>query len=288
MTTSLLWFSVVLMIAAILLRKDNKIAEMICGAGWLIFGFYWVTLIPYYYAKADYTNILLTIILFLFCLLLANFAARTFKNKTRRENPKHEDSVLLNSRMKLLFDLTKLIAVVCIIYMPFSLFSPLNHFIIETVAVQTVDILNFLGYSAELTDYNTIAYNGIKVVVVLACTAIESIAFFTGLILAVPGSSKSKGIAFLLTVPVIYVLNLVRNIFIVVAYGDLWFGANSFEIAHHYIGKAGSGIALIIFAYVTMKLLPGLIDDVLGLWDLFVDEIRHILRMKPKVRDGSK
>lgn len=283
MTTSLLWFSVVMMVAALLLKKDNKLAEMICGAGWLLFGFYWITLIPYYYAKADYTNIILTILLFSLCLVIAHFAARAFKNIARRENPKGEEAVLLDKRMKLLFNLTKLITVVCIIYMPFSLFTPLNHFIIGTVTNQTVEILNYLGYNASTIAFDTISYNGIAVSVILACTAIESIAFFTGLILAVPGQDANrKGLAFLLTVPIIYVLNLLRNMFIVVAYGDLWFGPNSFEIAHHYIGKAGSGIVLIILAYITMKLLPGLIDTVLDLWDLFIDEIRHIFRMKPK------
>ncbi|MDR2944426.1 MAG: archaeosortase A [Methanosarcinales archaeon] len=285
MTTSLLWFSVALMAAAILLRKDNKIAEIISGAGWLIFGFYWVTLIPHYYAKADYVNIALAVSLFLFCLVLANFTARAFKNETRRKYPKHADSVLLDNRIDVFFSLTKMIAVVCIVYMPFYLFPPLNHLIIETVAAQTVDLLNFFGYGAVSADFDTIAYKGIYVSVVLACTAIESIAFFTGVILAIPGSSKSKGTAFLLTVPVIYLLNLARNAFIVAAYGGMWFGADSFEIAHHYIGKAGSGFALIIFSYATMKLLPDLIDVVLRLWELVVDEIRFILKMKPKSKD---
>ncbi|MDV0445045.1 hypothetical protein MmiAt1_06000 [Methanimicrococcus sp. At1] len=285
MTTSLLWFSVALMVASLLLKKDNKIAEIICGAAWLIFGFYWITLIPYYSAKADYTNIILTLLLFAFCLLIALYVARVFKNQTRRNSPKDPDSVLMDTRVQLLFDLTKLIAVVCIIYMPFSLFTPLNHLIIESVAVQTVEILNFLGFNAELAAYNTISYNGVTVMVILACTAIESIAFFTGLILAVPEKDpRRKAAAFLLTVPVIYALNLFRNVFIVAAYGDMWFGANSFEIAHHYIGKAGSGVVLIILAYITMKLLPNLIDTVLGLWDLFVDEIRYILKIKPKTK----
>lgn len=288
MTTSLLWFSVALMVAALLLKKDNKLAEMICGAGWLIFGFYWLTLIPYYYAKADYTNIILTLMLFSFCGVLAHFIARAFKNQTRRNQPNHEEAVALSNKVNLMFDLTKLIAVVCIIYMPFSLFMPLNHLIIETVATQTVSILNFLGYDAVLVAYNTIAYNGIAVTVILACTAIESIAFFTGLILAVPEKNgKRKMLAFLLTVPVIYLANLFRNLFIVVAYGDLWLGPNSFDIAHHYIAKAGSGIALILLSYITMRLLPNLIDTVLGLWDLVVDEIRYIFKLGQKTEKSN-
>jgi len=283
MTSSLLWFSVVLMVAAILLKKDNKISEMICGAGWLIFGFYWMTLIPSFYAKGDYTNIILTLLLFAFCLLIASFAARAFKNEARRNRGTSAEAVAWNAKVNLVFDLTKMVAVVCLIYMPFSLIEPLNLFIINSVTQQTVSALNGLGYAAEQISYNTIAYNGISVSVILACTAIESIAFFTGLILAVSHvSPKRRTTAFLVTVPCIYLLNLFRNMFIVVAYGDLWFGANSFEIAHHYIGKAGSGVVLIVLAYLMMKLLPGLMDTVLDLWDLAVDEIRAVFKIQPK------
>ena len=282
MSSSIMWFSIVVMIACLLLRKDNKIAEIMCGAAWLLFGLYWITLIPHYYSIPDYVNISLIIALFLFCLLLSLFAARAFKSKIRRENPSHPESQKLNKKMDVFFNLTMLVVVVCLVYMPFKLFEPLNHMLIGSVAYQTVYSLNILGYSAVQSAYDQIAYNGIFVNVILACTAIESIALFAGLVLAVKSSSKRKMTVFLITVPTIYILNLLRNMFIVVSYGDMWFGPNSFEIGHNYLGKAGSGIVLVVLAYVALKLLPELMDMIIDLWDLSADEIKLIFNRQKK------
>lgn len=282
MSSSIMWFSVALMVACLLIRKDNKIAEILCGAAWLLFGLYWITLIPGFYEKGDYTNIILVVLLFLFCLLLSLFASRAFKDKTRRENPKHPDAETLDKKVAAFFDLTRLVAVICIVYMPFKLISFLNHMLIDSVASQTVFLLNTFGYDAVQIAYDQIAYNGISVSVILACTAIESLAFFTGLVLTARRSPpKRRTLAFLVTVPVIYLLNLARNVFVIVSYGDIWFGPNSFEIGHHYIAKAASGIALIVLAYAVLKLLPELMDLVLDLWTLVTDELRLILKIRP-------
>jgi len=77
-------------------------------------------------------------------------------------------------------------------------------------------------------------------------------------------------------------MNLARNIFIVAAYGDMWFGPNSFEIAHTYIAKAASGIALVVLAYVAMRLLPELMDMVVEIFEWGIDEVKRVLRIKPK------
>ncbi|MEZ5334908.1 MAG: hypothetical protein R2741_06585 [Methanolobus sp.] len=54
----------------------------------------------------------------------------------------------------------------------------------------------------------------------------------------------------------IHILNIIRDVFVIVAYGYQWFGPNSFEIAHHTIAKIGSGVALFVIAYVVMRILP--------------------------------
>jgi len=283
MSSGLLWFSIAIMAACLLFKKNLKIAELFCGAAWVLFGLYWLTLVPAFYEKGDYVNILLVCLLFLFCLLLAHFAARAFTDKTQRGGPHYPNAKESDKKVGAFFDLTKLVAIVCIIYMPFQLIVYLNHALIENVAVQTVYLLNVFGYDAVQTAFDQIAYNGTLVSVILACTAIESIAFFTGLVLTAHASGPGrKTLVFLATVPVIYVLNLIRNAFVVVSFGDLWFGASSFEIAHHYIAKAGSGIVLIVLAYATLKLLPELMDTGADLRDLVVDEVKRILNSEKK------
>jgi len=71
--------------------------------------------------------------------------------------------------------------------------------------------------------------------------------------------------AFLITVPVIYLLNLLRNGIVT------WLtytGTMEFEPAHNYVGKGGSLFALVFLAVATFSILPELHDNILGLFDL--------------------
>ncbi len=44
------------------------------------------------------------------------------------------------------------------------------------------------------------------------------------------------------------------------AYGDGWFGDDSFYVAHNVIAKAGSMVALLAVAYVVLTVLPELLN----------------------------
>jgi archaeosortase A len=100
-----------------------------------------------------------------------------------------------------------------------------------------------------------------------------------GLIGSVRAPLRRLATAFIVSVPVIYVLNLIRDIFVVVAYGDQWFGADSFIIAHNYIAKAGSGIALFAISYAVLRILPELLGMIDGLWVILSEELRSILHL---------
>ena len=94
----------------------------------------------------------------------------------------------------------------------------MNLWIITTVTDQTVWLGSILGITISRLDWNLIAVNGYKVEIILACTAIESIALFVGIITSVNAPFKKLASAFIISVPVIYGLNLVRNVFVVDAY----------------------------------------------------------------------
>lgn len=146
----------------------------------------------------------------------------------------------------------------------------MNEWIITTVTDQTVWLASVLGVMITRLDWNLIAVNGYKVEIVLACTAIESIALFIGIIASVNAPLKRLAAAFLVSVPVIYVLNLIRNVFVVDAYGMNWFGDpdTSFYIAHTIIAKAGSLLALFLIAYAVLKILPEILDMIDGILSL--------------------
>jgi archaeosortase A (PGF-CTERM-specific) len=116
-----------------------------------------------------------------------------------------------------------------------------------------------------------------------------------GIILGIRAERKRKFMAFMVSVPVIYILNLIRNTFVVGAFGYQWFGTGpmiinifgleiylhdsaSFYISHHIIAKVGSGIALFFIAYAVLRLLPEVLDLIDRLWFEIKEDINRILR----------
>ncbi len=153
----------------------------------------------------------------------------------------------------------------------------MNEWIISTVTDQTIWVASLLGVMITRLDWNLIAVNGFKVEIILACTAIESIALFIGIIASVKAPFKRLASAFLVSVPVIYGLNLIRNVFVVDAYGMTWFGDPdiSFYVAHTIIAKIGSLIALFIIAYAVLKILPEIMDMIDGIFNLVGGIFKH-------------
>jgi len=128
-----------------------------------------------------------------------------------------------------------------------------------------------LGYPFQAINHNIIELNDKMVEIILACTGIESMALFAGATLGVNAELGRKVKAFLISVPVIYVLNLFRNVFVVSAYGYSWFGENSFYIAHHVISKILATIALILISLAVFRILPELADLINDLKDEMVE-----------------
>lgn len=156
----------------------------------------------------------------------------------------------------------------------------LSAYIIYGVAIQTVWLVNGMGFNYGVgeinyagnplfyrTNFNEISVpiEGSRVAMIQSCTGLQSMLIFVGAIYCVSALSKRKWYAFFATVPVIYVLNLVRNVGIIYMMDDLGW---SYDFSHNTVGKFGSFIALIVLAFVAFKLLPELLDNVIGLMDL--------------------
>jgi archaeosortase A (PGF-CTERM-specific) len=62
-----------------------------------------------------------------------------------------------------------------------------------------------------------------------------------GVAAAVPTTTRQKILAFLLIAPTIYILNLLRNVFVIMAYTDQWFPYFP-EIASNFNNLMGSVI----------------------------------------------
>lgn len=283
MIESVLWVAVGLMIASSAIPRTSRVRKLIGGIGWVVFSIHWGYQPLHYVETQDYANVGLTFLFTLFCLLVAYIMFQEYRKGplvlTKNREIMHL-SVLTHTEgdpLDITSMLTSASALAAIVYFPFANFSSLNTWIIGSVTSQVTWFLQYFGFPAYMKVWNMITLNGYTVEIILACTAIESIALFIGLIGSVRAPLSRLIPAFIVSVPVIYVLNLIRDIFVVVAYGEQWFGTESFVIAHNYIAKAGSGIALFLISYAVLKILPELLAMIDGLWVILSEELKYLL-----------
>lgn len=283
MIESVLWLAVGLMIASSVIPKTLRVRKLIGGIGWGVFSIHWGYQ-PFHYVEIqDYANVVLTFLFALFCLLVAYIMLQEYRkgpfilNNNREVMHSPVSAQTEGDALDITSMLTNASALGALVYFPFANFSSLNTWIIGSVTSQVTWALQYFEVPAYMKAWNMITLNGYTVEIILACTAIESIALFMGLIGSVRAPLSRLVPAFIVSVPVIYVLNLIRDIFVVVAYGEQWFGADSFVIAHNYIAKAGSGIALFLISYAVLKILPELLAMIDGLWVILSEELKYLL-----------
>jgi archaeosortase A (PGF-CTERM-specific) len=291
MIIDFLWIALGFFILASILPHQFQHHRMAIGSvGWLFFAIYWAVEPLYYIKEGDFSMVLLMLLVAFVCVIIAHIMFSTYL-KTREGNLQNNPV----DRQKTLLAATTATSIGCLFYFPFSQINSLNHLLISTVTSQTFWLSQMMGFPVVRLDWNLIMLEGYRVEIILACTAIESIALFFGIILGIKADSKKIFLALMTSVPVIYVLNLIRNTFVIGAYGYEWFGTGpmvinilgheyllhdsaSFYIGHHVIAKGGSGIALFFIAYAVLKLLPELLDFIDNLWLLIREDLKHIFR----------
>ena len=111
---------------------------------------------------------------------------------------------------------------------------------------------------------------GSRIEIILACTGIQGIAIMLGVAGAVPSTTRQKILSFLIVVPTIYILNIARNVAVIIAYTEQWFpylpgiagngeyGYESFFWAHNVIAEGLALVLLIGIAYGLFGLIQAL------------------------------
>jgi archaeosortase A (PGF-CTERM-specific) len=181
-------------------------------------------------------------------------------------------------------------AVAFLIYAPFAYLPLLGNFLIGVVAGQVTSLVEAAGGATTLLAWNLIGRNGFQIEIILACTGIQSMAIMLGVAGAVPTTTRQKGLAFLLVVPTIYLLNLLRNVFVIIAYTDQWFpylpaiasngewGYESFFWAHNILAEGGALIALIAIAYGLFTIIPDLGKWAVNLYSIYAEDLTSLSR----------
>jgi archaeosortase A (PGF-CTERM-specific) len=246
--SNLLWLGLLLLLASVLAG-----CGLLAGLGWAIFGCYWIGQPIHFLAQEDYFNAALSMAAAIVCFYLA-LRITAFGGWSRA------------------YAWASYAAAICgIIYYPFAQIEPLRTGLISITTLITARAMAALSIPAYMESWNIIALNDRTVEIVLACTAIESIALFAGVILSVDAPLSRKLLAAAASTSIIYTLNIIRNGFVLMAYGWDWFGQDSFFFAHNVVAKAGSALALLAVAYLVLLLLP----ELASVMDELLIEMRH-------------
>jgi archaeosortase A (PGF-CTERM-specific) len=239
-------FLIVISIALMLAFIISKI-RLVGGVGWILFSFEWIQHIPHYLEITDYFNSIVFLLAFVFFLILGIIIL------TDKDN------------LNVFVDITAFSALASLIYFPFAISDILSFRLISITTDATAMLANILGFEVYKYTEKILVLNERYVEIILACTGIESMALFAGATLGIRAELRRKILAFLISVPVIYILNLLRNIFVIASFSYSWFGDNSFYIAHHIISKIMATIALILISLAVFKILPELADLIFSL-----------------------
>jgi len=248
-------------------QGHREVARRVTAGAWGLFGVFWLLLIQHF--ALVHRSIVETM------LLLVAVPACLFVGWRLLQG---RDSLLVLSRA---------VAFMGVLYVPFLTSAWARGTLIEAVAQQSYFVIDALGFDritlaegdAEMggTLPNTFA-NDVEGVrntrVVFACTGIESMAMFGGLIAAVRAPLRRKAVGVVLAVSIIWVLNVARNVFIAVANAYQWFAIAwlegpvmtafglsdptrvSFFVADRVISQGLAVLALLTIAWLVSRWVP--------------------------------
>lgn len=178
--------------------------------------------------------------------------------------------------------LTRAIAIMGVIYLPFMMSTTLQRLSIEMVTVHTEHLLALVGFDPAVVEgpdgfRSTFTYVGpdghsFATRVVLACTGIGSIATVSGLVLSLDAPIRRRLLGVGVAVPIIYGLNVIRVAFIAFAQRNQWFSqfqdpifllfgtSNeymvSYLVADRVIAQSMSVVALVILTLSLLRFIP--------------------------------
>ncbi|QLD84955.1 archaeosortase A [Natronomonas halophila] len=261
-------------------RRYPDLSRYVVGGTWALFAVFWLLLAPHFFFVSNSIIEALLALVGVPACLYAGY--------------------LLASGRDSLFVLSRAVAVMGLVYLPAETLPFIRQLLVEHVASQTALLMDALGYDPNLGPIaeRRPAYAGFEAAfffetpdpnhagivynIVMACTALGSMAIFIGCIAAVKAPLRRKFRALAVAIPIIYVLNIIRTTFIGLAFGHQWFDGwygpyllslfgetdpylVSHIVAEGIISQTLSVVALVGIAWFVIRELPELlviIDDI--------------------------
>jgi archaeosortase A (PGF-CTERM-specific) len=200
--------------------------------------------------------------------------------------------------------LTWAAAIAGIIYAPFAIIQPLGNWLITFVVSCIQFVFDSIGYTYNMYSWDTFESMwlipgypvGYMDEIILGCTGITAIAILLGVIALTKTSWKQKiGLTLLVTIP-IFIVNIFRNVFVIMAYFGQWFpwfeeiithptipGYASYFWSHNVICEGAALILVLVIAYLLFKFTPGLIEMIREIILVYYGDLRLMFGKKPRV-----
>jgi len=194
--------------------------------------------------------------------------------------------------------LTYAAAIGGIVYAPFAIFTELGNRLISVVVFCIQKVFDMIGFPYIMADWNMFESvwavpgqtYGYMDQIILGCTGITAIAILLGVIALTKTSWKQKiGLTLLVSVP-IFIINIFRNVFVIMAYFGQWFpwfetelahpaipGYASFFWSHNVICEGAAFLLILVIAYLLFRFSPGLISNIREILLIFRDDLRVML-----------
>lgn len=235
--------------------KKEGIGKKFKIAGWVVFSLFWSTQPStlYFSEEGDIFNAVLCII---GVYALFYFAYHEWLSYKRKEN---------NEALNWIAGAACLAAA---IYYAFET-TPLAFILRQIVASQSAMVLNVVTGEEVLVGGEGnlhIFYKSSNLYLIFACTAVQAMVIFIGILAPLKKVSiKRRIFGGLVTIIPVYILNLMRNAMISYLVGN---NITDFATAHNILAKAGALLTLIVLLLILIKIIPEVFDEIIDLTDL--------------------
>lgn len=164
--------------------------------------------------------------------------------------------------------LSRTSAIATLIYVPFALIPVLREGLIKIVVTLVFGIITTLGHHPVLLDWDIIWEHAFANQIILGCTGILAISLMLGVVFGGDDLTLRQAvISFLVVVPSIFLVNLLRVAVVFIAVSDTWFmsfpdptgtGDANFFWAHNVIAEGLAVVFLLALVWVLVRIIPGL------------------------------
>ncbi|KYK22141.1 hypothetical protein AYK24_08495 [Thermoplasmatales archaeon SG8-52-4] len=250
----LIVISLVLLGAGFFLNKKS-IGKKLKITGWLVFALYWSTQPATLYISegGDIFNAVLCIV--------GVFALSYIAYHGWISSKRNEDIKCLNWIAGAAF-------IAGIIYFGAER-TPLELWLRQVVAAHSGQFLELVTGETVIIggeENLNIIYKDSIIYLIFACTAVQAMVIFVGIILPLQNVDiKRKIFGLIITVIPVYILNFMRNALVCFLVGN---NITDFNIAHNVIAKIGALITLIILLLILIKIIPEIMDEINCIIDL--------------------